>query len=47
MEKVAVTDVTAVMLTVHVPVPVQAPVQRLNEEPVLGVAVRVTEVPLS
>jgi hypothetical protein len=33
------------MLTMHVPVPVHAPPQPVNVEPVAGVAVRVTEVP--
>jgi len=42
--KVAVTDLTAVMLTVHVPVPEQAPLQPAKVFPVLAAAVRVTEV---
>jgi hypothetical protein len=42
---VAVTLRAAVMLTVHVPVPVQAPLQPVKAEPVVGVAVRVTAVP--
>jgi hypothetical protein len=33
------------MVTVQVPVPEQAPVQPVNEDPALGVAVRVTVVP--
>jgi len=41
---VAVTDLAAVMLTVQVPVPVQAPLQPANVLPVLAAAVRVTEV---
>jgi len=42
--KVAVTNLAVVMLTVHVPVPVQAPLQPANVCPVLAAAVRVTEV---
>jgi len=42
--KVAVTDLAAVMLTVQVPVPEQAPLQPANVCPVLAAAVRVTEV---
>ena len=45
--KVAVTVVAALMLTVHVPVPVHAPVQPLKVEPAAGVAVNVTVVPLA
>jgi hypothetical protein len=33
------------MERLHVPVPVQAPLQPANVEPVVGVAVSVTEVP--
>ena len=40
------TDALAVMLTVQVPVPVQAPDHPANEEPELAVAVNVTEVAL-
>ena len=42
---VAVTLRAAVMLTVHVPVPVQAPLQRVKVEPLLTAGVRVTDVP--
>ncbi len=42
---VAVTLRAAVMLTVHGPVPVQAPLQPANVEPVPAAAVRVTAVP--
>jgi hypothetical protein len=41
--KVAVTLCAAVMLFVQVPVPVHAPLQPVNVEPVAGAAVRVTE----
>jgi hypothetical protein len=44
---VAVTEVLAVRFTAQVPVPVQAPDQPANAEPVLGVAVSVTDVPLA
>ena len=44
--KSAVTEVSAVRLTVHVPVPAQtAPLHPANADPAAGVAVRVTEVP--
>jgi len=43
-----VTDVAALMVTVHVPVPVHPPaLQPVNVEPAAGVAVRVTAVPLA
>jgi hypothetical protein len=45
--KVAVTVVAAVMVTVHVPVPEQGPLQPAKEEPAAGEAVRVTTVPLA
>jgi hypothetical protein len=44
---VAVAEVFALNDTVHVPVPLQAPDQPANVDPEAGVAVRVTEVPLS
>ena len=42
--KAAVTDWAAVIETTQGPVPEQAPDQPVNVEPVVGVAVRVTEV---
>ena len=46
--KVAVTVRFAAMLTVHwLPFTESQPVQLLKNEPALGVAVRVTEVPLT
>jgi hypothetical protein len=46
--KVAVTDLAAFMFTVHVaPETESHPVQLVNVDPVSGVAVRVTTVPLS
>ncbi len=44
---VAVTDRAAVIDTVQVPVPVQAPLQPAKLEPLAAEAVRVTEVPLA
>src|SRR5262245_50368600 len=44
--KFAVTELAAFIVTVHVPVPVQAPLQPVNEAPAAGVAVSVTAVPL-
>jgi hypothetical protein len=44
---VAVTAAAAFIVTVHGPVPVQAPLQPVKAEPALGVAVRVTTVPLT
>jgi hypothetical protein len=44
---VAATEVLALRFTVHVLVPLQAPDQPVNMEPVLGVAVSVTDVPLA
>src|SRR5262245_15021462 len=44
--KVAVTDIAALIVTVHVPVPVQAPLQPVKVAPAAGVAVSVTAVPL-
>ena len=46
--KLAVTVWAALIVTVHVPVPVQPPpLQPLNVEPAAGVAVNVTAVPLA
>jgi len=45
-EKVAVTEAAAVRVTVHAPVPLQAPLQPLNVKPAAGVAESVTAVPL-
>jgi hypothetical protein len=45
---VAVTDVAALIVRLHVPVPVQPPpLQPVNVEPAAGVAVKVTAVPLA
>jgi hypothetical protein len=44
--KVAVTAAAAFMVTLHAPVPAQAPDQPAKMEPAAGVAVRVTVVPL-
>jgi hypothetical protein len=43
---VAVTDRVAVIATVHGPVPVHPPLQPAKVEPLVGVAVKVIEVPL-
>jgi hypothetical protein len=45
--KVAVTDLAADIVTEHVPVPVQLPLQPAKVEPAAGVAVNVTAVPLA
>ena len=45
--KVAVTRAPAVMDTVQVPVPVHAPLQPANVEPLAAAAVSVTDVPLA
>ena len=46
--KVAVTVVAAVRVTLHAPVPVQPPpLQPVKTEPIAGVAVSVTTVPLA
>jgi hypothetical protein len=44
--KVAVTVLSASMVTVQVPVPLQAPLQPAKVEPVAGVGVKVTTAPL-
>jgi hypothetical protein len=44
---VAVTELLAVKVKLHVPVPVQAPDQPANVEPEAAVAVSVTAVPLA
>ena len=44
---VAVTEVLAVRVTAHVPVPVHAPDHPANVEPEPGEAVSVTDVPLA
>lgn len=44
--KLAVTDFAASMVKAHAPVPVQAPPQPANSEPLAGVAVSATTVPL-
>lgn len=44
--KLAVTVVLAVRVTLQLPVPEQAPLQPVKLDPVSGVAVRVTVVPL-
>lgn len=45
--KFALTDFAASMVTLHAPVPVQAPLHPANVEPESGVAVRFTTTPLS
>ncbi len=45
--KVAVTEVFALAIIVQLLVPLQPPLQPLKVEPVAGVAVRVTVVPLA
>ena len=46
-ENVADTDLACVMLSVQVPVPEQAPDQPLKPEPLAGVTVSVTLVPVA
>ena len=46
MLKVAVTKCDVAMFTVQAPVPVQSPPQPVKVDPLLGVAVSVTRVPL-
>ncbi|MCB0862107.1 MAG: hypothetical protein KDB66_02710 [Solirubrobacterales bacterium] len=43
----AVTDLASLIVTLQVPVPVQAPDQPVNDEPVPAVGVNVTSVPKS
>jgi hypothetical protein len=43
---VAVTVFAPFMVTVHLPVPEQAPLEPVNVDPAAGVALRVTTVPL-
>src|SRR6185437_7572463 len=45
--KFALTDFAASMVTLHAPVPLQAPLQPANVEPESGVAVKFTTAPLS
>ena len=44
---VAVTERAALIATVHVPVPVQAPLQPVNVEPLAADTVSVTDVPFA
>jgi len=44
--KVAVTVIAAFIVTVHGPVPAQPPLQPVKVDPLAGLAVRVTAVPL-
>jgi hypothetical protein len=45
--KFALTDFAASMVTLHAPVPLQAPLQPANVEPVSGAAVKLTTVPFA
>ena len=45
VSNVAVTDCAAFIVTTQLPVPVQAPLQPVNVDPVAGVAVSVTTLP--
>ncbi len=47
MLNVAVTDSADVIVTTQLPVPLQAPLQPANTDPLAGVSVNVTTVPLA
>ena len=46
-EKVAVTDFAALIVSVHAPAPLHAPLQPSNRAPAAGVAVNVTTAPVT